>query len=143
LQSRFQRRSPRVLLALLAIACTVACAPVVTHSPRVEGGTRLVMTAGASAPLCENAECDLALLPQVSLGVRTGRPAGEANAGFTAGVNLTMNIVSSDVDLYAQAPTGLARGLDAGVRAQRPQHPSGEPAGPLPDGRRHRPGELA
>lgn len=105
----------KILCAFLLTAGTVACAPVVTHSPRVEGGTRLVATAGGSTPLCENATaCDLALLPQVSLGIRTGRPAGEANPGFSAGVNLAMNVVSSDVDLYAQAPTGLAGGLDAG-----------------------------
>lgn len=104
----------KILSACLLVACTVACAPVVTHSPRVEGGTRLVATAGVSAALCDTVTCDLVLLPQMSLGIRAGRAAGEANAGFSVGAHLAMNVLSSDVDLYAQAPTGLAGGLDAG-----------------------------
>lgn len=105
----------KIFCAFLLTACTVACAPVVTHSPRVEGGTRLVASAGGSATLCEKrSACDLALLPQMSLGIRAGRTAGEANPGFSAGVSLAMNGLSSDVDLYAQAPTAVVGGLDAG-----------------------------
>ncbi|HEU4885656.1 MAG TPA: hypothetical protein VFT45_25705 [Longimicrobium sp.] len=100
--------------AVLLVASVAACAPVVTHGPRVEAGTSLVATAGASYSTCDEEACDLALLPQASLGLRTGRPAGQAAPGLSAGGSLSLNLLSSDVDLYAQAPTGLTGALEAG-----------------------------
>jgi hypothetical protein len=104
LQSRCQRGSRRVLLTLLAPA-SAACAPVVTHGPAVLGGTHVVLTGGAGASPCDTVTCDLSLLPQGALGIHTGRAATGTRPGFQAGVNASINLVSSELDLYVQAPT--------------------------------------
>jgi hypothetical protein len=105
---------PRTLLMLLALACAAACAPMATHGPRVQPGTTLVVTGGGGLPACDTTVCDLDLIPQAALGVRTGRPATVTRPGFSVGANLALNILSSEVDLYAQAPTGFTR-LDMGA----------------------------
>lgn len=108
------RPSLRTFLALLGAACTAACAPIVTHGPQVERGARFTVTAGPSHSLCDSVTCDLDLVPQAALGIRGGRPATETRAGFSVGTNLSINIFSSDVDIYVQAPTGAAP-MDAGA----------------------------
>lgn len=87
---------------------------MVAHGPRVEPGTALVVTGGAGLPACDSTVCELGLLPQAALGLRTGRAASESRPGFSVGANLSINLLSSEVDLYAQAPTGFAP-LDAGA----------------------------
>lgn len=114
LPSHTRRLSPRTLLTLLAAACTGACAPIVTHGPRVQGGTHVVVTAGAGFSPCDTVTCDLELLPQAALGIRTGRAATATRPGFALGVNASINLVSSELDLYAQAPAGFAP-FDAGA----------------------------
>jgi hypothetical protein len=104
LQRRIGGPWPRTILSLLAAACTGACAPVVTHGPAVLGGTHVVGTAGAGVPPCDS-PCDLALLPQGALGIHTGRPATGTRPGFQLGVNASVNLISSELDLYVQAPT--------------------------------------
>lgn len=108
MQVPIQRLSRRGILPLLALACAAACAPIVTHGPRVERGARFTLTAGASYSPCDTLTCDLELLPQAALGVRGGRPATESRAGLSVGTNLSVNLFSSDLDVYVQAPTGVA-----------------------------------
>lgn len=107
------RLSRRALLPL-ALACAAACAPTVAHGPRVQPGTSVFVTAGVGVSPCDSMTCDLQLLPQASLGLRTGRTAGETRPGFSLGASLAVNLISSELDLYAQAPTGLTP-LDAGA----------------------------
>lgn len=102
----------RILIALL-VALGAACAPIVTHGPRVERGTRFTLTAGPSYSACDTLACDLELLPQAALGIRGGRPATEGRAGFSVGTNLSINLFSSDLDVYVQSPVGVVP-VDAG-----------------------------
>jgi hypothetical protein len=111
---QIQRNVSRGILSLLALACTAACAPMVAHGPRVQSGATLVVTAGGGLPACDSAVCELDLIPQAALGVRAGRPASETKLGFSVGANLALNVLSSELDLYVQAPTGFTR-LDAGA----------------------------
>jgi hypothetical protein len=90
--------------ALLAIA-SAACAPVVTHGPAVLGGTHVVVTGGAGVSPCDSMTCDLSLLPQGALGIHTGRAATGTRLGFQAGLNASISLISSELDLYVQAPT--------------------------------------
>jgi hypothetical protein len=114
LKRHIPRLPPYAVLALLAAACTGACAPMVTHGPAVLGGTHVVVTAGVGTAACDSAACDLALLPQGALGIHTGRPATGTRPGFQVGVNASVNLISSELDLYVQAPTRYTR-LDAGA----------------------------
>ncbi|HYR06781.1 MAG TPA: hypothetical protein VEQ60_03355 [Longimicrobium sp.] len=108
--------APRALLMLLAAACTAACAPMVTHGPAVLGGTHVVLTGGAGGSPCDTVTCDLSLLPQGALGMHTGRAATGTRPGFQAGVNASINLISSELDLYVQAPTRYSRfDMGAGV----------------------------
>jgi hypothetical protein len=112
LQPRIGGPWPRAILSLLALACA-ACAPMVTHGPAVLGGTHVVVTAGAGVPPCDSA-CSLDLLPQGALGIHTGRPATGTRPGFQLGVNASVNLISSELDLYVQAPTRYTP-LDVGA----------------------------
>jgi hypothetical protein len=114
LKRHIPRLPPRAVLALLAAACTGACAPMVTHGPAVLGGTHVVVTAGAGAAACDSAACSLDLLPQAALGIHTGRPATGTWPGFQLGVNASINLISSELDLYVQAPTRYTP-LDVGA----------------------------
>lgn len=87
---------------------------MVTHGPAVLGGTHVVVTAGAGTAVCDSAACDLDLLPQGAVGIHTGRAATGTRPGFQLGVNASVNLISSELDLYVQAPTGYTR-LDAGA----------------------------
>lgn len=93
-----------LIAGFLAIAFA-ACAPVVTHGPAVLGGTHVVVTGGAGVSVCDSVTCDLSLLPQGALGIHTGRAATGTRPGFQAGVNASINLISSELDLYVQAPT--------------------------------------
>ena len=99
--------------AALVMACT-ACAPVVTHGPRVEEGFTFYGTAGGGRPLCERQVCDTNLTPQQGVGVRHGRAATASAPGFSAGVTLSSTFISSDLDLYVQAPASFSS-LDVGA----------------------------
>ncbi|HYR06780.1 MAG TPA: hypothetical protein VEQ60_03350 [Longimicrobium sp.] len=111
---QIQRNASRGILSLLALACAAACAPMVTHGPRVQPGVAVVVTAGGGLPACDSAVCELGLLPQAALGLRGGRTATETRPGFSVAANFSINLFSSELDLYAQAPTG-SMGLDAGA----------------------------
>lgn len=103
----------KAALALLATGAG-ACAPVVTHGPRVEQGITLYGTAGGGRSLCARPECDTQPVPQHGAGARYGRAATASAPGFSAGLTLSSTFVSSDLDLYVQAPTSLAA-LDVGA----------------------------
>lgn len=112
--SHTHRLSPRTLFTLLAAACTAACAPVVTHGPRVEQGLTFYGTAGGERSLCDRQTCDTSLVPQQGAGVRYGRAASGSAPGLSAGLTVSTALMSSELDLYVQAPASPA-GLDLGA----------------------------
>lgn len=117
MKSHIRGRSPRTLLTLVAAACTAACAPVVTHGPRVEQGFTFYGTAGGGRPLCDRPACDTHLTPQQGVGVRYGRAASASAPGWSAGLTVSTGGISSELDLYVQAPTSTSFDLGAGVLA--------------------------
>ena len=100
----------------LLLALTAACAPIVTHSPRVQDGLSFHGTLGGGRQLCERPACDTMLVPQYGAGARYGRAATAAAPGMSAGVTVSTFIVSSEMDVYVQAPTSLTW-LDVGAGA--------------------------
>ena len=103
------------LVLILLPACMAACAPVVTHGPRVEQGFTFYGTAGGGRPLCDRQVCDTNLAPQQGAGLRYGHAATASAPGFSAGLTVSSAFVSSELDLYLQAPASLLPGLDLGV----------------------------
>jgi hypothetical protein len=102
---------------MVLLACA-ACAPVVTHSPRVEPGITLYGTMGSTRSLCSQETCDTDLVPQMGGGARYGRVATDSTPGFSAGFTYSAGVESSEVDLYVQAPASrLALDAGAGVLA--------------------------
>lgn len=97
-----------------------ACAPVVTHSPRVAEGLTFYGTAGGGRTLCDRPACETALTPQQGVGLRVGHAATASAPGLSAGVTGSVGWVFSDMglypelDLYAQAPIALTP-FDAGT----------------------------
>jgi len=98
----------------LLLAFAAACAPIVTHTPRVHDGVSFHGTLGAGRALCGPPECDTELTPQYGGGIRYGRAATASAPGMSAGLTVSTFIMSSELDLYVQAPTALSR-LDAGA----------------------------
>jgi hypothetical protein len=101
--------------AALLLACAAACAPIVTHSPRVEQGVSVFGTAGGATRLCDTLKCDTQLVPQQGLGVRYGQAATATRPGLSAALTISTSIVASELDLYLQAPTSLGLDLGAGL----------------------------
>lgn len=101
--------------AALLLACGAACAPVVTHSPRVDQGFSFFGTAGGATRLCDTLQCETQLVPQQGLGVRYGQAATASRPGVSAAVTVSTAILSSEIDLYLQAPTMLGVDLGAGL----------------------------
>jgi hypothetical protein len=104
----------RRIFALALLCAAAACAPVVTHGPRPEPGLQLTATGGIAVPLCDGA-CDVALLNQIGVGARYGRPAEPGRAGYSVGGTLSLGVISSEVDVYVQAPTVPDWDVGAGV----------------------------
>ncbi|HEX8317141.1 hypothetical protein [Longimicrobium sp.] len=100
--------------AIVLLASAAACAPVVTHSPRVEPGVTLYGTMGGSRSLCSQEACDTDLVPQMGGGARYGRVATDSTPGFSVGFTYSAGFISSEVDLYVQAPASQLD-LDAGA----------------------------
>lgn len=110
--------NPRhALAALLALS---ACAPVVTHSPRVEPGLAIHATAGLPLPLCDTG-CGGGLTPTLGAGVRYGyAPAGGSGPAFLGGVTVPLFEPSSaEVDAFVQAPSSGDWVVGAGSLASR------------------------
>lgn len=100
--------------SVLLLASAFACAPIVTHGPRVEQGITGYATMGAGKSLCSPETCETILVPQQGVGLRYGWAATDSTPGFSAGFTYSTPIVSSELDLYVQAP-GSPLGLDAGA----------------------------
>jgi hypothetical protein len=100
----------------LLLASAAACAPIVTHSPRVQDGLSFHGTMGGGRQLCGPPECDTELVPQYGGGARYGRAATATAPGMSAGLTVSTFIVSSELDVYLQAPASLTR-LDVGAGA--------------------------
>lgn len=99
---------------VIAILFAAGCAPVVTHGPRVHSGVSLYGTGGGGTRLCDTLTCDTEMVPQLGVGVRYGHAATASAPGLSAAVTLSGGVVSSEVDLYVQAPTSFP-GLDVGA----------------------------
>ncbi len=101
-------------LAVLLLLAPAACAPIVTHGPRVEPGVYLTGTGGVARHLCDST-CSLDILPQLGIGARYGRPAEGGRVGYSIGGTLASSLVSSDLDAYLQLPTSPSWAAGAGV----------------------------
>ncbi|HEX7242022.1 MAG TPA: hypothetical protein VF263_17190 [Longimicrobiaceae bacterium] len=96
----------RAALLLLGLG---ACAPTVTHAPRVEPGSTVGATLGVRPGACDSS-CSGAGEPAPALGVffRHGwTSADSAGAAFSVGVFVPGAILVpvAELDLYAQAPS--------------------------------------
>jgi hypothetical protein len=114
------RLNPRFFpLAALFLA---ACAPMVTHGPRVDPGFHATSTLGFPVGGCDSS-CSQ-LIGRIGGGVRHGWvPDDPAKPAFLAGLAVPgFDVVSPELDLYAQGP-GRDRALayGAGVLAA-PRH---------------------
>jgi hypothetical protein len=69
---------------------------------------------GGTRSLCSGETCDTDLVPQIGGGARYGRPATDSTPGFSVGFTYSTGFISSEVDLYVQAPSSRL-GLDAGA----------------------------
>jgi hypothetical protein len=98
----------------LLLASAAACAPIVTHGPRVEQGITGYATIGGGRSLCSPETCETNLVPQMGVGLRYGWAATDSTHGFSTGFTLSTAVVSSELDLYVQAP-GSPSGFDAGA----------------------------
>jgi len=83
-----------------------ACAPVVTHGPRVEPGTSVTANVGVFPFVCrQNHACDSGVDPALSLGLRHGFMRDPAGAAFLVGASLPLfDPLAPELDAYAQAP---------------------------------------
>lgn len=102
------------LLAVLLLFAPAACAPMVSHGPRVEPGLHLTGTFGVARDLCDTA-CSLEILPQIGMGARYGRAAEGGRAGYSVGGTIAVGLVSSELDGYVQLPTSPSWAAGAGV----------------------------
>ena len=87
-----------------------ACAPVVTHGPRVNPGAEMVMTLGAPRPFCGSntgTECNAGLTPMWGAGVRYGFvPQNPAGVAAMAGLSLPIaDPLGTELDAFVQGPS--------------------------------------
>lgn len=101
----------RAILSVLLLM--VGCAPVVTHSPRVQSGRDFGLVGGWRAGLCDTG-CTAGLVPPIgayySRGFVSPDSAGAAYS-ISAFVPLGILFPASHVDLYAQAPAPPTQAL--------------------------------
>ncbi|HET7462038.1 MAG TPA: hypothetical protein VFJ82_12355 [Longimicrobium sp.] len=95
---------------IVALVPLFACAPVVTHGPRVEPGAELMMTLGGPRPFCgsnTDTECNAGLIPTWGAGVRYGfTPDGPAGVAALAGLSVPIaDPLGTEVDGFVQAPS--------------------------------------
>lgn len=109
------------LQALAALLCLAACAPVVTHGPRVQPGRELSVAVGWRWEACDS--CGAGLVPPIGTVARYGwTPDGPDGAAYSVGALVPgfIFIPLSTLDVYAQAPVRangivFGGGLSAGV----------------------------
>ena len=106
--------------ALAALPALFACAPAVTHGPRVEPGMSLMMTGGIPRPLCaEFTNCHAGATPTFGAGVRYGFvPRSEGGAPVLVGLTVPVfDVVATELDAYVQAPSAGAWAWGGGALA--------------------------
>ncbi|MDB4951902.1 MAG: hypothetical protein JWM27_4551 [Gemmatimonadetes bacterium] len=116
---RSTRRNPgfpggrrRAVAALAAALCAAACAPVVTHGPRVEPGWAGVGTLGVALGHCdsragaESGRCPEALNPMFAVGASYGvAPKDSTRPAYSfTGLLPIPDLASLTADAYVQAP---------------------------------------
>lgn len=104
----------RRTFVLLLLCAPVACAPIVTHGPRPERGLQVTATAGLPRNFCDS-NCALDLIPQYGFGARYGRPAENGRPGYSVSGTFSIALVSTEADLYVQAPTAPEWAAGGGV----------------------------
>ncbi|HEX8905065.1 MAG TPA: hypothetical protein VF771_09510 [Longimicrobiaceae bacterium] len=111
-------------IALVALPALFACAPVVTHGPRVEPGTTVTGNFGVPALECGKGNgCNTGIAPSFSFGVRRGWVPDSARApSFLLGLSLPVfDPVAPELDAYVQAPAPGMFAAGAGALAS-PHH---------------------
>lgn len=120
------RRSPSKLHISTVLLCLAACAPVVTHGPRVEPGWDWGLAAGWRVTDCDS--CGAGLVPPIGTIARYGwTPDGPEGLGYSIGAMVPgfVLIPASTLDFYVQAPAPpdgvvVGGGLTAGLRDVMP-----------------------
>jgi hypothetical protein len=118
-------RRPTTIAAAALVAAVQACAPVVTHGPRVERGPAAVATVGASMQPCmndgsaEKSHCPQGLTPAWGVGGSYGWVARDTTgpAYLATGMLTFFDAGSVSLDVYRQGRGG-PRGTSHGVGAQ-------------------------
>ena len=109
--------TPRWITAAIVLLVLPACAPMVTHAPRVDPGLTGVLTLGVPRDLCDSS-CTMDLIPQYGFGMRYGRAPSGNRPGYSLGATLSLGLISSEADIYLQAPLPSERwAAGAGVLA--------------------------
>src|SRR5215213_2195006 len=112
----------RTRFALAALPALFACAPAVTHGPRVEPGPSLMMTGGAPRPLCSNAtNCHAGATPTFGAGVRYGFvPERAPTPPLMVGVTVPVfDPAAAELDGFVQAPSPGAWAWGGGALVSR------------------------
>jgi len=100
---------------LLFLPALFACAPAVTHGPRVEPGLSITLTGGIPRTLCTT-DCIAGVIPTMGAGARFGWVAdAPGRASFQLGALVPLwDPVSLELDPFVQAPTRSAWAFGAG-----------------------------
>ena len=95
-------------LAVVTMVLLGACAPVVTHGPRVQPGLEVTVTGGTLRALCDSPCGEGDLVPRLGFGGRYGWAASDSGGvGVMAGIAFpAVDLASPELDVYVQAPAG-------------------------------------
>jgi hypothetical protein len=105
---------------LAALPALFACAPAVTHGPRVEPGASLMMTGGMPRPLCaQSTDCSAGATPTFGAGVRYGFvPRSAGGAPVLVGLTVPVfDVLATELDAFVQAPSTSAWAWGGGALA--------------------------
>jgi len=104
--------------AVAAFPALFACAPVVTHGPRVEPGLSLTLTGGIPRTLCST-DCIAGVIPTFGAGARYGWAAeAPGRPSFQLGALVPIwDPVALELDPFVQAPTRDAWAFGVGALA--------------------------
>lgn len=108
-------RSGRKRILFACLPALFACAPAVTHGPRVERGLALVATGGIPRTLCA-ADCTAGVIPTLGAGARYGWVPGDpARPSYQLGALVPVwDPVGFELDGFVQAPSRDAWAYGAG-----------------------------
>ena len=96
----------RVRISWLLIPFLAACAPVITHGPRVEPGRSFGAIGGWRASLCDSG-CTAGLVPPIGVYANHGFTSEDGSgAAYSLGIFVPIGILvpAAHLDFYAQAP---------------------------------------